>query len=100
MPTLTVSLTYSTEAERLALEQAIAYLTHLHQVAAEAPAGTVLDACEQLALGEGRAVLRTTLEAALQSRIRATDAAPKKSPASAPKAPARGGSSRPSVASD
>lgn len=91
MPTLTVSLNYSTEAERLALEQVVAYLTHLHQVAADAPAGTVLDACEQVALGEGRAVLRTTLEAALQSRIRTTDAAQKKSPARGPKAPAAAG---------
>lgn len=92
MPTLTFTMTYSTEAERLALEQAVAYLTHLNQVAADAPAGTVLDACEQVVLGEGRAVLRTTLEAALQNRIGTTDAAQKKSPAPGPKAPARAGS--------
>lgn len=92
MPTLTVTLDYSTEAERLALEQVVAYLTHLRQVATDAPAGTVLDACEQVALGDGRAALRTTLEAALQARIHTADAAQKKSPAPAPRAPARGGS--------
>lgn len=92
MPTLTFTLTYSTAAERLALEQTVAYLTHLTQVAADAPAGTVLDACEQVVLGEGRAVLRTTLEAALQNRIRTTDAAQKKSPTPGPKGPTHAGS--------
>lgn len=91
MPTLTVSLNYSTEAERLALEQVVASLTHLRQVAADAPAGTVLDACEQIALVEGRAVLRATLETALQSRIHATDTAPKKSPAPGPRVPGAAG---------
>ena len=92
MPTLTFTLNYSTEAERLALEQAAAYLTHLNQVAADAPSGTVLDACERVVLSEGRAVLRTTLEAALQNRIRVTDDAQKKSPSPGPKAPAHAGS--------
>lgn len=91
MPTLTVTLAYSTEAERLALEQTVAYLTHLTQVATDAPAGTVLDACERVALGEGRAVLRATLEAALQARMAAVDAAPKKSPTRGPKAAAPAG---------
>ena len=86
MPTLTVTLNYSTDAQRLALEQAVAYLAHPQQVAADAPAGTVLDACERLALTDGRAALRATLEAALQSRAHATDAAQKKSPAPASKA--------------
>lgn len=92
MPTLTFTMTYSTEAERLALEQAVAYLTHLNQVAADAPTGTVLDACERVVLSEGRAVLRATLEAALQNRIRTTDDAQKKCPTPEPKAPAHAGS--------
>jgi hypothetical protein len=67
MPTLTIE--YRDEHERLALEQAIAYINDLRQLAVEAPAGTVLDACEGLALDKGRAMLRSTLAAALGSRV-------------------------------
>ena len=67
MPSLTIE--YRDEHERLALEQAIAYVTDLRQLALEAPAGTVLDACEGLALGRGRALLRCTLAASLQARL-------------------------------
>ena len=80
MPTLTIE--YRDDAERLALEQAIAYVSHLRQLALDAPDGSVLAACEQLALADGRALLRSTLAAALNSR---TEAAEKKggAPASA-----------------
>ena len=91
MPTLTVSFDYSSEAERLALEQTVAYLTHLRQVAADTPSGTVLDACERVVLAEGRDALRVTLEAALQTRIRSGDSAQKKSPARGPKGSAPAG---------
>jgi hypothetical protein len=67
MPTLTIE--YKDENERLALEQAIAYISDLRQLAVDAPAGTVLDACEGLALDKGRALLRSTLAAVLGSRI-------------------------------
>lgn len=67
MPSLTIE--YRDENERLALEQAIAYVTDLRQLALDAPAGTVLDACERRALGQGRALLRSTLAASLQARI-------------------------------
>jgi hypothetical protein len=67
MPTLTIE--YRDENERLALEQAIAYISDLRQLAVEAPAGTVLEACEGLALENGRALLRSTLAAALGSRV-------------------------------
>lgn len=91
MPTLTDSFGCSSEVERLVLEQTVAYLTHLRQVAANAPSGAVLEACERVALGEGRDALRATLEAALQTRIRARDAAQKKSPARGPRGSAPGG---------
>jgi len=71
MPTLTIE--YRDQAERLALEQAIAYVTQLHQLALAAPDGRVLAACEQRALTDGRALLRATLAAALQSRIAAAE---------------------------
>jgi hypothetical protein len=67
MPTLTIE--YQDENERLALEQAIAYVSELRQLAVDAPTGTVLDACEGLALDKGRALLRSTLAAALGSRV-------------------------------
>jgi len=67
MPVLHVE--YRDDAERLALEQAIAYVAQLRQVAQDAPDGLVLPACEQLALRDGRALLRSTLAAALESRI-------------------------------
>ena len=66
MPTLTIE--YRDDAERLALEQAIAYVTQLRQTALSAVDGTVLAVCEQLALRDGRALLRSTLAAALDSR--------------------------------
>jgi hypothetical protein len=67
MPTLTIE--YRDDAERLALEQVLAYVAQLRQLALTAPDGTVLAACEQLALADGRAVLRSTLAAALESRV-------------------------------
>jgi hypothetical protein len=82
MPTLIIN--YQDESERLALEQAIAYVTDLRQLAIEAPDGTVLDSCEDLALDKGRALLRSTLAAALQSRI-ARDEQKGGPPATAPR---------------
>ena len=52
MPTLRIE--YRDEQHRVALEQAIAYVSELRQVAQDAPSGTVLEACEKLALGEGQ----------------------------------------------
>jgi hypothetical protein len=67
MPTMTIE--YQDDAERLVLEQCLAYVTELRQTALTAPDGTVLAACEQVALGEGRAMLRSTLAAVLECRI-------------------------------
>ena len=71
MPTLTIA--YRDDADRLALEQAMAYVAQLRQVAQEATDGSVLAACEQLALAQGRALLRSTLAAALEGRIAASE---------------------------
>lgn len=67
------SIEYRDNAERLALEQAIAYVSQLRQLAQDAPEGNVLAACEKLALGDGRALLRSTLAAALEGRIRTAE---------------------------
>lgn len=88
MPTITFE--YTTEAERLALEQAVAFFTQMRQVAAEAPDGTVLAACERVALDSGRQLLRDTLAAAVQARADATDGQ-KKAPAPDPKGGTRAG---------
>lgn len=73
MPTLTIE--YHTDADRLILEQAMAFFTQMQQVAATAADGTVLAACEQVALTDGRRLVRDTLAQAVQNRI---EAAPKK----------------------
>lgn len=68
-PTPTLTIEYRDDSERLAREQAIAYVAPLRWVAQDAPDGAVLDACETLALADGRALLRSTLAAALEGRI-------------------------------
>lgn len=83
MPTLTIE--YTSEAERLILERAIAFVTQMRRVAIDAPAGTVIDACERVALTQGRTLLNDVLGAAIQGRADLVDAK-KKSPATDPKA--------------
>ena len=73
MPTVTFEVEYATDSERLALEQAVAFFTQMKQVAATAPDGTVLSACERVALADGRKLLRDTLSAAVQTRAEAAD---------------------------
>jgi len=87
MPTLTIE--YATDAERLALEQAIAFFTQMRRVAATAPDGTVLAACERLALTDGRQLLRDSLASAVQARADQADA--QKKLARGPRGGARAG---------
>ena len=89
MPTLTIE--YQTEAERLILEQALAFFAQLRHVGATAPDGTVLAACERVALDSGRQLVRDALASAVQERAGATDR-PKKSPARGAKGNVRAGS--------
>lgn len=67
MPTLTIE--YATDAERLELERAVAYLAEMRTIAATAAFGTVLDACETHALDAGRKLLRENLQSVVQSHI-------------------------------
>jgi hypothetical protein len=83
MPTLIIE--YQTEAERLILEQALAFFAQMRDVGATAPDGTVLAACERVALDSGRRLVRDTLAQVVQSRADATDA-PTKRRAPGPKA--------------
>ena len=70
---ITLTVTCRDGAERLAVEQAIAFVRQLHHPAATAPDGQVLAACEQAALTDGRALLRSTFAAALEGRIAAAE---------------------------
>lgn len=73
MPTLSVE--YQTEQEKVLIQQAIAFVAEMHQLAQTASAGAVIALCEAQALDQGRRLLRDTLQSAAQSRI---DAAEKK----------------------
>jgi hypothetical protein len=72
-PMPTATYTYRTDAERLAIERAIAFVAELRDLAQTAPAGQVLDRCEGQALDQGRALLQATLQQALQARIDAAE---------------------------
>jgi hypothetical protein len=98
MPVLTIE--YRDERERLGLEQAIAFFRQMRQVAQTAPDGTVLAACEQVALRDGQALLRDGLAAAVQGRVEAAEQkggppAPGVARAGAPASPRGGASARP-----
>ncbi len=88
MPTLTIE--YRDDAERLVIEQAVAYLTQLRRVADDAPAGSALAVAERAALSGGRDLLRSALASALQRRADSADSAQKNS-AGAPRAAAPAG---------
>ena len=67
MPTITME--YETDAERLILEQAAAYVAEIRRVGMTAAPGTVLAACEEVALVSGRKLVRDSLASAVQSRV-------------------------------
>jgi len=66
MPTVTIEC--STEAEAASVRLAAAFAGEMHRLAQSAPDGQVLHLAEGLALGQGRRLLRDTLQAAVQSR--------------------------------
>lgn len=59
---------YRDEAERLAMEQAIAFVSEMRDCAMTAEFGQVLEVCEERALA-GRELLQKTLQKAVQARI-------------------------------
>lgn len=72
-PMPTVTFTYRTEQERLAIEHAVAFVAEMHSRAHTAPEGHILHACEGHALDAGRRLLRNTLQQAVQQRIAASE---------------------------
>jgi hypothetical protein len=85
---------YHSEKERVAIEQAIAFVSEMHSLAQASPDGQVLHACEGHALDAGRKLLRSVLQQAAQARV---DSAEQKggppAPAPSARAPARSASS-------
>lgn len=67
MPTGTFQ--YQDDAERLSIETAIAFVAEMRQLAQTAPDGQVISLCEGQALDQGRALLCSTLQDAVQARI-------------------------------
>jgi hypothetical protein len=67
MPTGTFQ--YQTEDERLSIEAAIAFVSEMRELAQTAASGQVLSLCEGQALDQGRSLLRSTLQSAVQARI-------------------------------
>lgn len=84
---VTVTIECHTEAEAASLRQAAAFVAEMHQIAQSAPDCQALHLVEAHALGQGRQLLRDTLQSAAQARL---DADEKKGgpPASAATAPA------------
>jgi hypothetical protein len=71
MPTGTFE--YRSEQERVAIERAIAFVAEMHGLAQTTPDGQILHACEGHALEAGRALLRFTLQQAVQTRVDAAE---------------------------
>jgi hypothetical protein len=65
---------YRDEGERRAIERAIAFVAEMRDLAQTAPNGQVLGLCEAQALGQGRDLLRATLQEAVQARVEAAEA--------------------------
>lgn len=71
----TITITVTSAAEETAVEHALAMARDLDELAGVAPAGQILDRCEEAAVEKGREFTRKTLEQALRQRL---DAAQKK----------------------
>lgn len=67
MPTGTFE--FRDDAERVAIEQAIAFVAQMRDLARTAAPGQILDRCEGHTLDAGRNLLRTTLQQAIQASI-------------------------------
>jgi hypothetical protein len=67
------SFEYRSDAERVAMERAIAFVAQMHDLALNSPLGQVLEVCEQQALGNGRDLLRETMQQAVQASVHAAE---------------------------
>lgn len=83
---MATTFTAENATEALILEQALAYARQLTRTAAAAPDGQVLRVAEACVLGQGRELLRQSLEIVLQAQAPAVE---KKGRPAAPVAAAR-----------
>ncbi len=90
MPSVTID--YEDESERLLIEQAAAMIADLRRTALDAPHGTVLAACEDQAVRDGRRLTRDVLEEALRRRVAAVDSSQNGRPATGRRDAGRGSS--------
>jgi hypothetical protein len=67
----TITITVSSAAEESMVERALAMARDLNELAGAAPAGQVLDRCEEAAIEKGREFTRQALEQAVVHRIEA-----------------------------
>lgn len=70
---VTVTIECRSEAEAASVRQAAAFAAEMHSLAQLAPDGQVLHLAEAHALGQGRQLLRATLQAAAQARVDAAE---------------------------
>jgi hypothetical protein len=68
----TITLEVPVEHEAL-MRHTLAFAEELHQLALDAPDGTVFDACESAVIRKGREVQTQMLEAAVARRIEAAE---------------------------
>jgi hypothetical protein len=67
----TITITVSSAAEETLVERALAMARDLNDLAGAAPAGHVLDCCEEAAVSKGREFTRHALEQVVAQRIEA-----------------------------
>jgi hypothetical protein len=67
----TVTITVTSAAEEILVEQTLALARDLEALAGAAPAGQILDRCEEAAVAKGREFTRQALEQTLAQRLQA-----------------------------
>lgn len=65
----TVTITVTSATEEILVEQALAMARDLEQLAGSAPAGQILDRCEEAAVEKGREFTRKALEQTIAQRL-------------------------------
>lgn len=65
----TITITVTSAAEETLVEQALAMARDLEELAGAAPAGQILDRCEEAAVEKGREFTRQALEQTIGKRL-------------------------------
>lgn len=67
----TMTITVTSAAEEVLVAQALAMVRDLDELAGAAPAGRILDCCEEAAVEKGRELTRKALEQTVSKRLEA-----------------------------